>query len=178
MDDDIDDVEEDEYDYDESPLTKKAKPEVAAYLDGKTKTQLTELIYDMAGKFPKMAQELTDRKQLASGNVKSLITRLKKDIRQTSNEPSWQNHWDHEGYTPDYSEIRVKLETLLNAGHPDEVLKLGKELIELGYRQIEESHDDGETATEIESCMPVIVKALEQSSMENTDRLAWAVDVV
>ena len=177
-DDDIDDVEEDEYDYDESLLTKKAKPEIAAYLDGKTKTQLTELIYDLAGKFPKMAQELTDRKQLASGNVKSLITRLKKDIRQTGNEPGWQNHWDHEGYTPDYSEIRVKLETLLNAGHPDEVLKLGKELIELGHRQIEESHDDGETATEIESCMPVIVKALEQSSMENTDRLAWAVDVV
>jgi len=178
-DDDIGEVEdEDDYDCDESPLTKKAKPEIAAYLDGKTKTQLAELIYDLAGKFPKMAQELTDRKQLASGNVKSLITRLKKDIRQTSNEPGWQNHWDHEGYTPDYSEIRVKLETLLNAGHPDEVLKLGKELIELGYRQIEESHDDGETATEIESCMPVIVKALEKSSMENTDRLAWAVDVV
>jgi uncharacterized Zn finger protein len=178
-DDDIDDVEdEDEYDYDESPLTKKAKPKIAAYLDGKTKTQLTELIYDLAGKFPKMAQELTDRKQLASGNVKSLITRLKKDIRQTGNEPNWQNHWDHEGYTPDYSEIRVKLETLLNAGHPDVVLTLGKELIELGNRQIEESHDEGETATEIESCMPVIVKALEQSSMAKADKLAWAVDVV
>lgn len=178
-DDDIDDVDdEDDYDYDESPLKKKAKPEITAYLDGKTKTQLTELIYDLAGKFPKMAQELMDRKQLASGNVKSLISRLKKDIHEIASEPGWQNYWQGEGHTPDYSEIRIKLETLLKAGHPDEVLRLGKELIELGNRQIEESHDEGETATEIEECMPVIVKAMEQSSMEEADKLAWAVEVV
>lgn len=178
-DDDIDDVEdEDDYDYDESPLAKKAKPKIAAYLDGKTKAQLTELIYDLAEKFPKMAQELTDRKQLASGNVKSLITCLKKDIREIASEPGWQNYWQREGYTPDYSQIRIKLETLLKAGHPDEVLKLGKELIELGNRQIGESNDEGETATEIEECMPVIIKSLEQSSAANADKLAWAVDVV
>ena len=178
-DDDIDDVEdEDDFDYDESPLTKKDKSEIAAYLDGKSKTQLTELIYDLAEKFPRMAQELTDRKQLASGNVKSMITRLKKDIREIASEPGWQNYWQHEGYTPDYSEISIKLETLLEAGYPDEVLKLGKELIELGNRQIEESHDEGETATEIEECMPVIVKALDQSSIAQADKLAWAVAVV
>jgi len=175
-DDDIDD--EDDFDYDESPLTKKDKSEIAAYLDGKSKTQLTELIYDLAEKFPRMAQELTDRKQLASGNVKSMITRLKKDIREIASEPGWQNYWQHEGYTPDYSEISIKLETLLEAGYPDEVLKLGKELIELGNRQIEESHDEGETATEIEECIPVIVKALDQSSIVQADKLAWAVEVV
>ena len=178
-DDEIDDVgDEADFDYDQSPLTKNAKPQIAAYLDGKTKKELTELIYDLADKFPKMAQELTDRKQLASGNVNSLITRLKKDIREITSEPGWQNYWQHEGYTPDYSEIRIKLETLLKAGHPDEVLTLGKELIELGNRQIEESHDDGETATEIEECMPVIVKAMEQSSIAQADKLAWAVEVV
>lgn len=178
-DDDIDGIgDEDDYDDEESPLTKKVKSEVNAYLDGKTKTQLTELILELAGKFPQIAQELTDRKQLASGDVKSLINRLKKEIREISSEPGWQNHWQQEGYTPDYSEIRIKLETLLKAGHADEVLILGKELIELGNQQIEESHDDGETATEIEECMPVIVKALEQSSMAKADKLVSAVDVV
>jgi len=178
-DDDIDDFDdEDDCSYDESPLKKKAKPDIAAYLDGKSKTQLTELIHDLAEKFPEMAQELTDRKQLALGNVKSLITRIKQDIRELASEPGWQNPWRHEGYTPDYSQIRIKLETLLKAGHPDEVLTLGRELIELGNRQIEESHDEGETATEIEECMPVIVEALEQSSMAEADKLAWAVEVV
>ena len=176
---DIDDTE-DESDYydEESPLTKKVKSEINAYLDGKTKSQLSELILELAEKFPKIAQELTDRKQLATGDVKSLINRLRKEIREISSEPGWLNYWNQEGYTPDYSEIRIKLETLLKAGCADEVLKLGKELIELGNRQIEESHDEGETATEIEECMPVIVKALEQSSIAAADKLAWAVDVV
>jgi len=178
-DDEIDAIEDEDGYYDEeSPLTKKVASEVNAYLDGKTKAQLTELIFELAGKFPQIAQELTDRKQLASGNVKSLINRLKKEIREISSEPGWQNYWQHEGYTPDYSEIRIKLETLLKAGHADEVIKLGKELIELGNRQIEESHDEGETAMEIEGCMSVIVKALEQSSMATVDKLAWAVNVV
>jgi len=178
-DDDIDGIEdEDDYDDEESPLTKKVKSEVKAYLDGKTKSQLKELIFELAGKFPQIAQELTDRRQLASGDAKSLIKRLKKEIREISSEPGWQNYWQQEGYTPDYSEIRIKLETLLKAGHADEVLTLGKELIELGNLQIEESHDDGETATEIEECMPVIVKALEQSSTATADKLACAVDVV
>ena len=168
-------------DYDnciKSSLKKKDKAEIAAFLKGKTKTQLAELIIELANKFPRMAQELTDRYQLISGDVKSLIKRLKKEIRDITSEPGWQNHWNHEGYTPDYSEIRIKLETLLKAGHPYEVLKLGQELIELGNQQIEESHDEGETAMEIADCMPVIVKALEQSSLSNADKLVWAVDVV
>jgi uncharacterized Zn finger protein len=165
-------------DCDESSLKGTMKSEVNAYLDGKTKTQLTELILELAGKFPQIAQELTDRKQLASGDIESLINRLKKEIREISSEPGWQNYWQQEGYTPDYSGICIKLETLLKAGHADEVLMLGKELIQFGNQQIEESHDEGETATEIEECMPVIVKALEQSSIATADKLTWAVDVV
>jgi len=167
----------DEDDYKSFP-TRTVNLEINTYLNGKTKAQLIELIHDLAGKFPKIAQELTDRKQLALGDVKSLIKRLKKDIREISREPGWQNYWQGEGYTPDYSEIRIKLESLLEAGYVDEVVTLGKYLIELGSRQVEESHDDGETAMAIEECMPVIVKSLDQSSMNKVDKLAWAVDVV
>jgi len=178
-DDDIEDAEDEcDYNDEEVNLTKKVRSEVNAYLNGKTKAQLTELILELAGEFPKVARDLLDRKQLASGSAQSLINRLKKEIREISSEPGWRNHWQHEGYTPDYSEIRAKLNTLLKTGHADEVLKLGNELIELGIQQIEESHDEGETAMEIEECMPAIVKALEQSSMAKADKLAWAVDTV
>ena len=175
--DDFDYDEGDEYE-EETSLSEKEKTEIVAFLKDKTKAQLTKLIIELADKFPRMAQELTDRQQLVSGDVKSLIKRLKKEIHEKTSEPGWQNYWNHEGYIPDYSEIRIKLETLLKAGHPDEVLKLGQELIELGNQQIEESHDEGETAMEIENCIPVITKALEQSSLSNADKLAWAVDVV
>ena len=85
-DNDIED--EDDYDYDEPSLTKKVKSEIMVFLKDKTKTQLTELIFELTGKFPKMAQELTDRKQLVSGNVKSLanhvgrITGSTKDVHR------------------------------------------------------------------------------------------------
>ena len=177
-DDELDDRVDYDEDNDESSLTKTVKSEIGTFLKDKTKVQLIELIYDLAGQFPRMAQELTDRKRIVSGDVKSLVKRVKKNIREISYEPGWQNKWQGDGYTPDYSEIRIKLETLLTAGHADEVVALGRDLIEHGIQQVEQSHDDGETGTEIEECMPILVKSLDQSTMEKADKLAWAVDVV
>jgi len=176
-DDDWGDDWDDESD-DEPSLTVAIKTEIAAFLKGKTKSQLTELIQELAQKFPEMARELTDRRQIDSGDVKSLVKRLKKDIQDISSEPDWDDYWQGGGSTPDYSGIRGKLETLLKTGHADDVLELARELIELGNQQVEQSHDDGDTAMEIEECMPIIVKALEQSSWEKADQLAWAVNVV
>ncbi len=58
------------------------------------------------------------------------------------------------------------------------MLALGEELIRVGAEQVGQSHDDGDTAMEVESCLSVVVKALEQSSMETADKLARAVHVV
>jgi uncharacterized Zn finger protein len=170
-------LESEAEEYDESPRKGKRQSEIQTDLKGKTREQLADLVRGLADKFPQVAQELADRKEMASGNIRSLINRLKKEIHEISQEPGWQNHWRDEGYLPDYSEIRIKLKSLLEAGYADEVVSLGKDLIERGNRQVEESHDDGQTATEIEECMPILVKALEQSSMEEVDKLAWAVDV-
>ena len=101
---------------------------------------------------------------MISGNTEALVTRLRQEIHDLGEEPGWRNHWNSEGYTPDYSGIRQKLETLLKAGHTDEVLTLGRELVTTGIRQVEESDDEGETEREIADCMPVIVEALDRSS--------------
>jgi len=69
-------------------------------------------------------------------------------------------------------------ETLLKTGHADEVLTLGRELVRTGTRQVEESHDEGETAMEIADCMPVIVGALDRSSLDAAEKLIWALDAV
>lgn len=150
--------------------------EIGPFLNGKTKAELIELIHAIAQQHPEIAQALEDRRQLTSGNTQSLVTRLRREIQEIGYEPGWQDYWRDGGYTPDYSEIRMKLETLLEAGHPDEVLKLGRELITIGIRQVEVSHDAGETAMEIADCMPVIVRALDRSSLDPTDKLNWALD--
>ena len=90
----------------------------------------------------------------------------------------WQNYWNSEGYTPDYSVIRQELMTLLKAGHNDEVLTLRRELVTTGIRQVEESDDEGETEREIADCMPVIVAALDRSSLDAADKLTWALDAL
>ncbi|MCZ7663784.1 MAG: hypothetical protein M5U22_13025 [Thermoleophilia bacterium] len=131
--------------------------------------------YD-AGK--EIEQDLSDRRQIVSGDAKKLVTRLRREIREIGAKPGWKNYWQGEGYTPDYSGIRKKLEVLLKEGHADEVLTLGRELLTTGTRQVEESDDEGETAGEIAGCMPVIVEALDQSSLGCADKLGWALDAV
>ena len=70
------------------------------------------------------------------------------------------------------------MEKLLNTGHADEVLALGEELLSAGTRLVEESHDATEIQMGVADCMPVIVKALDRSSMAPASRLAWAMDAV
>ncbi|MFZ5451703.1 MAG: SWIM zinc finger family protein [Thermodesulfobacteriota bacterium] len=165
-------------DDDEDLISEDMRQDIDGFLKGKTKGQLISLIQDLAGQYPEMAREIADRKQVISGNTKALVTRLRQEIRDLGSEPGWQNYWNSEGYTPDYSGVRKKLETLLKAGHTKEVLTLGRELVTTGMRQVEESHDEGETAMEIAGCLPVIVEALDQSSLDPADKLNWALDAV
>jgi uncharacterized Zn finger protein len=169
---------DDEPNDDEKAMSGDIRQDIDGFLKGKTKAQFIDLIHELAGQYPEMARDLSDRKQLISGNTKMLVTRLRREIRDIGNDPGWQNHWNGEGYTPDYSGIRKKLETLLKAGHTEEVLSLGRELVTTGTRQVEESHDEGETAMEIAACMPVIVGALDRSSLDAADKLIWALDAV
>jgi uncharacterized Zn finger protein len=160
----------------EPALPVAVKSEVDAFIKSKTKAQLISLIHELAKTYPEVARDLADRHQVLSGNVESLTTRLRREIRQIAEEPGWQDYWRGEGYTPDYSGVRNKLESLLEAGHADEVLTLGRELVSTGIRQVAESHDEGETASDVAACMPVIVTALDQSSLDSVDKLNWALD--
>ncbi len=159
-------------------MSKEIRQDIDGFLQGKTKAQLINLIHDVAGQYPEIAREIADRKQVISGDTEALVRRLHKEIRDLGSEPGWRNSWNSEGYTPDYSGVRKKLETLLKAGHTEEVLTLGRELVATGIRQVEESDDEGETAMEIAGCMPVIVAALDQSSLDPADKLTWALDAL
>ena len=154
------------------------KQAIADYLEAKTKSELIQLFLEVADRHSVLCVDLLDRIRLESGRAQPIIKRLRYLIREVSSEPGWQNYWRGEGHTPDYFEIRAKLQELLAAGHADDVLALGAELMKAGQRQVESSHDDGETGTEISSCMPVIANALQQSSLPAVQKLVWATDAV
>ncbi|MHB1382087.1 MAG: SWIM zinc finger family protein [Thermoleophilia bacterium] len=162
----------------EIALSQDVGKDIDAFLKGKTRAQLIELVREIAEQHPEVAQDLADQRQITSGNAKTLVTRLRREIRDIGAEPGWQNYWQGKGYTPDYSQVRKQLEELLKAGHANEVLILGRELVTAGINQVEVSDDDGETAMQITGCMPVIVEALDRSSLDGADKLSWALDAV
>ena len=88
---------DDEPNDDENVMTKDVRQDIENFLKGKTKAQLIELIHELVGQYPEMGRELSDRKQLISGNTKTLVTRLRKEIHDIGNEPGWQNYWRNEG---------------------------------------------------------------------------------
>jgi uncharacterized Zn finger protein len=105
-----------------------------------------------------------------------MVSFIRSEIQELSSEPGWQNHWRNEGYIPDYSRVKHRLEGLLDQGYADEVIVLGEELLEAGIRQVEMSDDEGETEEEIASCMDVVFRALPESSLSPADQMLWAVD--
>jgi len=147
-----------------------------SFLKKHTKAQLVQLVTELAGRFPDVMKQFQDQSDLSKGDVSDMVESLRDEIEELSSEPGWQNHWRGEGYTPDYSGVRHRLEALFDQGYADEVVALGEDLLEAGIRQVEMSDDEGETEEEIASCMDVVFRALPKSSLSPADQMLWAVD--
>lgn len=155
---------------------KAAGKSIQAFLKQQTKAQLIALVEDLAERYPVVRETLQDQQDLSKGTVKRMVNTLKKEIRELSSKPGWRNYWNDEGYTPDYSRVKDRLETLLARGHADEVVALGTEVLNAGTRQVGMSDDEGETSYEISSCLDVVFQALPQSSLPPAEQMLWAVE--
>jgi uncharacterized Zn finger protein len=176
----VDDEEEGkEVDTIRSVSTKSGKPippNLKGFLEGQTKGQLISLFKDLSERYPSVREDLLDRQNLSKGSVKRIVVAVRKEIQELSSEPGWRNHWNHEGYTPDYSRVKGRLKSLLANGHADEVVALGKELLEAGIGQVEMSDDEGETGNEISSCLDIVFQALPQSTLSPVEQILWVID--
>jgi len=150
--------------------------DLKGFLEGETKEQLITLVKDLSERYPSVRKDLQDRENLSKGSVKRIVGAVRKEIQELSSEPGYRNHWNHEGYTPDYSRVKGRLKSLLANGYADEVVALGKELLEAGIRQVEMSDDEGETGIEISSCLDIVFQALPQSSLAPVDQMLWVID--
>lgn len=174
--------EEDDDDWDDDdeecdlPFSKrKASAQIEAMLSGKTRDELQELLAELAADYPDVFRRLHDTMHLESGQVDKLVRSLSREIRDLTCEDAWFNPWNSEGNLPDYSHVEEQLEELLVKGYGDEILQLGEELWKESETQIAESHDDGETAMAISSCLSVVLRALPQTSMTPAEQLVWLI---
>jgi uncharacterized Zn finger protein len=155
---------------------KASNEKIRKHIEAKSHDELVELVWALTERFPGLREEFRDCIALGEGNVDRLVTEARKEIRRVSSEAGWVNSWTGEGQTPDYSRVKHRLERLLELGHPDAVVRLGKELMTLGNEQIGQSNDEGETAEAVGECVPVIFQAVAASTLTPANKLLFAID--
>jgi uncharacterized Zn finger protein len=181
-DEDDDEEKEDKPTLSRRSVAKRSHPPVSdgatAYLEQQSKDDLVALLKELMRQHPDVRQAIVDRANLLSGEVKKLVTTVRKEINALARMPAWgdEDDWGRGG-GGNYVRIRTHLEALLAAGHADEVLSLGQELLSAGTQQVEMINDEGETMGEVASCMPIVFRALSQSSLAPAERMLWAINV-
>lgn len=154
-----------------APLTKYLQE----FIRQKTKPQLIDLLKELSDEYFGVREFLQDRLEMTRGSVNELVQSTRREIINASVEPGWQNYWENEGYTPDYSRVNSRLKKLLEMGYPDEVLVLGKELFQSGNEQVGMSDDEGETAMAVGKCLDIVLEALPQSSFPDREKMHWLI---
>ena len=122
-----------------------------------------------------MREEFIERISLGEGDVARLVDQARREMQELTSEPAWENSWTDEGYTPDYTRLKHRMERLLELD-ADAVVKLGREFIRHAMRQLDESHDEGEAAMAAAECMPVVFDAVKQSSLSGVEKILFAID--
>jgi len=179
-DDEVDDEESKEADelIDEGETrTARKSDDLRKWLKGKSVDELAALISEIAERHPEIREELRYKARMATGSTSALVKTVSREIDRATSEPGWQHPWSQEGFTPDYSRVCSGLLRLLDAGHSDEVIKLGEKLFRQGMEQIGQSDDEGETACGLANALDVVFKALEVCSLPDVDKLEYAVNL-
>jgi uncharacterized Zn finger protein len=187
-DDDYDDEDEDGEDEErDKPIArqrivaKRPQPPVSdgatTYLEQQSKEELIALLKTLMRQHPDVRQAIVDRANLLSGEVKKLVSIVRKEIRTLAGMPGWDDDdgWGR-GTSDNYNRIRTHMEALLAAGHADEVLSLGQELLQAGTQHVEMINDEGETQGEVVACMDIVFRALDYSSLSLAEQMLWALD--
>lgn len=144
----------------------------------RSREELADLVCSLVRRFPELRKEFSERISLQKGDVKQLTAEARQQIRDATAEPGWSRHWSGEGYTPDFTPIRHRLERMLELGHVDEVVTLGRELIDRGLELIAQSDDEGETSEAFRECLPVVFQALARSSLSGPEKLLFVIDAM
>lgn len=160
------------FDAEESSLQNLRK-----YLGQLEKLELIEILVAFAKKDSLLGVYLRDRQKLASENPAGIIVGIYSELDELWRETRDYDYWSYENENvPDFSDLQVRLESLLDSGHPDELLEIGKALMDK-YDGIAEYDEEGEIGTKVSNCMDVVFKALSQSSLPAHEKMLYALEI-
>ena len=147
--------------------------DIESMLQGAGRDELVAMVAGLAREVPGVARWVRDRVQLESGSVGPLVCALQKEIRGLTSLDAWSDYQDCGESLPDYSHVELRFRALLERGHADAVLDLGRELLQRGTVQVSNAHDEGETAMGISDCMRLVLKALPDTRRSKLEQLSW-----
>src|SRR3954454_17855776 len=119
------------------------------HLRAKSQGELADLVWTLVKRFPEVYDEFRERIARQEGDIDRLLTEARREIRRATSAPGRWDDWGRGGYDADYGRIEERFERLLDRGYADEVVSLGRELIQEGLEQVGESDDEGELAAEL-----------------------------
>ncbi|MCP3981459.1 MAG: SWIM zinc finger domain-containing protein [bacterium] len=182
----VDEIDDDGWE--DEPRSKAPRPrkrtktisdrDIRTHLASKSADELVEMVMRACDRDPEVRTALVDESALAGGRFDDLLSEARSEMHSLTAEEAWQNAWTGAGHLPDYSRLEKRLKPLLDHGRADAIVQLGEDLLRRGTDQIEQSHDEGETARAIGDCMQIVYEALLQSSRRDEDKIIYAIDMV
>jgi uncharacterized Zn finger protein len=170
----------DEPDENETAALSRSNPPadnaVRQHLARLPKTDLVAMLMEGRNVVPELKLKLAGLEKTNEKELAHLVTAIRKEIRRACREPGWRNHWNGEGFTPDYAPVAQRLAALLAAGHADAVIDLGTELLKRGMEQASQSNDEGETGQQLVEALRVIYQALPRSTLSPGRQILWDID--
>ena len=185
FDDDLDDWEDDDQDeeFEAKPPKRSSRrtrtdwdKKIERLIRSKSREELADQVLSLVNRYPELQEEFRERIALSEGDVDRLVAQARREMRDCASEIGWQNHWQGEGHTPDYSRLKHRLERLVELGHADAVVELGRDFIKRAMTQVGESHDEGETAMAVAECLPVVFDAVVKSTLSGPKKILFAID--
>jgi len=146
------------------------------YLQCLTKTELIEILVAFAEKDTMLGKYLKERQTLAAENVEEIVGEVYSEIDELLEETGSSEYPAYESDVPDFLDLQVGLESLLDSGHPDELLNIGKELMDR-YEKIADYDEEGEIGTKISFCMDVVFEALTRSSLSSHEKMLYMLEI-
>lgn len=147
------------------------------YLEKLEKPELIEILTTFAKTDNMLGRYLKDRHSLASENPERVIGSIYSELDELRRELKSSDFWSYEGEDlPDFSGVQARLESLLDSGYPDELLDIGKELMDR-YKEIEEYDEEGDIGTQISNCMDIVFRALSQSLLPAHEKMLYALEL-
>ena len=151
------------------------RTELREYLEEMEKEKLVELLMNLSERDSLLSKHLWDMLNLASGDTEGTVGNIYSELEELWEEARSYDYRDYDSTSPDFSDIRNRMESLLEAGYADEVAELGMRILE-GYEEIAPYDEEGDIGMKIGECMGVVIKALLQSGSPTHERMLRVLD--